>query len=390
MRARFGSSEPWAFVTPMSSWLEDEPEDVVAAGRLAPHAVAPTSRTRGAMPFMTLQCSTARAAGTARGMRLVMRSSRSARAILSATRRPSLALVVLAACRSQPERDSSSPELVSPAGIDAPLASLAPVPAPPPPPAPVVTDWCIEGLSALDEDVCYVLPAFASGQPRRLLFYLHGIVPPQPDSPQKRAVETAVLDASLRAGVAAIVPRGRRGIGPGQARDWWAWPTTSGAIAELTPSIVARWVAAKKKLEALAGAPFDRTYLAGLSNGAYYLTALALRGEVPTMAFPVDGFGAMSGGAASAGAGGEPRREGAPAVLRRLRHVRRGVEGQRPRAGRRPAGRALAGARRRAPARPRSERGLPGRGLRALERDGRGSLATATGSCLPPSALMRR
>ncbi len=231
-----------------------------------------------------------------------MRSSRSARAILSATRRPSLALVVLAACRSQPERDSSSPELVSPAGIDAPLASLAPVPAPPPPPAPVVTDWCIEGLSALDEDVCYVLPAFASGQPRRLLFYLHGIVPPQPDSPQKRAVETAVLDASLRAGVAAIVPRGRRGIGPGQARDWWAWPTTSGAIAELTPSIVARWVAAKKKLEALAGAPFDRTYLAGSSNGAYYLTALALRGEVPTMAFPVDGFGAMSGGAASAGA----------------------------------------------------------------------------------------
>ncbi len=175
------------------------------------------------------------------------------------------------------------------------------------------TDWCIEGVSSLDEDVCYVLPPLAAGKPRRLVVYLHGIVPPVPDSPQKRTVETVVLRASNRAGVASIVPRGRRGIGPAQAHDWWAWPTTAADIARLAPSIVDRWVSAKAKLETLAGARFERTYLAGSSNGAYFLAALALRGERGWLAsFPVDGFGVMSGGAAPAGtpvrlAGQEPR-----------------------------------------------------------------------------------
>jgi predicted esterase len=168
--------------------------------------------------------------------------------------------------------------------------------------APVTTDWCIDGVSALDEDVCYVLPELGPGPRRRLLVYLHGIVPPLPDSPQKRTVENAVLHASRRAGVAALIPRGRRGIGPAQARDWWAWPTTTRAFEELAPSIVARWVTAKKKLESMAGEPFDRTYLAGSSNGAYFLAALAQRGDLLESSFPVDGFGAMSGGAAGAGA----------------------------------------------------------------------------------------
>jgi predicted esterase len=55
----------------------------------------------------------------------------------------------------------------------------------------------------------------------------------------------------------------------------------------------------KKKLEALAGAPFARTYLAGSSNGAYFIAALSLRGDLDALGFPVDGFGAMSGGAAA-------------------------------------------------------------------------------------------
>jgi predicted esterase len=160
-----------------------------------------------------------------------------------------------------------------------------------------VTDWCVDGLSPLDEDVCYLLPPLAERKHRRLLIYLHGIVPPQPVSPQKHTVETAVLRASARAGAAALVPRGLRGIGPGQANDWWAWPTAPAAHAALTPSIVARWAAAKRKLEAIAGAPFERTYLAGSSNGAYFLAALALRGDLVALGFAVDGFGAMSGGA---------------------------------------------------------------------------------------------
>ncbi len=166
-------------------------------------------------------------------------------------------------------------------------------PAPPPP-----TDWCIEGMSVLDDETCYVLPTFAEGQPRRLLVYLHGITPPLAESPQKTTVQTAVKNAALRAHAAAIVPRGKRGIGPAGAKDWWAWPTSPSSHAEHAASLVARWKAAKAKLEGIAGAAFSRTYLAGSSNGAYFVAALALRGDPAAMGFPVDGFGAMSGGAA--------------------------------------------------------------------------------------------
>ena len=196
--------------------------------------------------------------------------------------------------------------------MPAPLASSPPFPdagAPRPSRPSVATDWCIEGMPALAEDICYVLPAPERGPPTALLVYLHGIVPPTGDSPQKQTVESAVLAASIRAGIAAIVPRGRRGIGPGHERDWWAWPTTNDAYSSLTPSIVARWGEAKRELEDLAGVRFERTYLAGSSNGAYYVTALALHGDLGSAGFPIDGFGAISGGAASSppAAGTAPR-----------------------------------------------------------------------------------
>ena len=222
-----------------------------------------------------------------------------------------LAFLALAACRSHKGNEALGSPVASLATVDgttgipvdasgdagaAPSVSTSSVP--------VTTDWCIEGLSVLDEDVCYVLPRLAPGRPRRLIVYLHGIIPPVPDSAPKRSVQTAVLRASVRAGVAALVPRGRRGVGPAGARDWWAWPTTSRAIGELAPSIVARWSAAKAKLEGIVGMPFERTYLAGSSNGAYFLAALVVRGDELGDAFPIDGFAAMSGGAFGAAAPG--------------------------------------------------------------------------------------
>ena len=165
-----------------------------------------------------------------------------------------------------------------------------------PGPAPVATDWCIDGMTALDEDVCYVLPPPGPG-PRRLLVYLHGIVPPLRESVQKTTVQSAVLHAATKAGAAAIVPRGRRGIGPAGAQDWWAWPTDPATHARLVKELVARWAAAKRRLEGMVGAPFARTYLAGSSNGAYFLAALALRGDDDDLGLPIDGYGAMSGGA---------------------------------------------------------------------------------------------
>ncbi len=72
---------------------------------------------------------------------------------------------------------------------------------------------------------------------------------------------------------------------------WWGWPTTGAAYAKYAAVMTAEWRDEKTKLEALIGAPFERTYLAGSSNGAYFVTTLAFAG-----AFPVDGYGAMSGG----------------------------------------------------------------------------------------------
>jgi predicted esterase len=214
-----------------------------------------------------------------------------------------MVLLALVACRSNASPSAGPPVTVTPVSPASPDAASGDRPASSAvrAPAPVATDWCVDGLTALDEDVCYVLPPTEAGTPRRLLVYLHGIVPPVADSPQKHTVEGAVLHASLRAGAAALVPRGHRGIGPAQARDWWAWPTTSAAIAEFAPAMIARWAAAKKKLESIVGRPFERTYLAGSSNGAYFVASLALRGDLPSSVFPVDGFGAISGGAAASG-----------------------------------------------------------------------------------------
>jgi predicted esterase len=212
------------------------------------------------------------------------------------------AVVLLATTACHPHAGQSDPP---------PAASAASPPSPPAtvlagasvsasasasPPSP--SDWCLPGLSPLAEDICYVLPPLPPDRPRRLLVYLHGIIPPVPDSEQQRKVETAVLHACTRAGVAALVPRGRRGFGPAGARDWWSWPTSQTDLAQLAPSLIARWADAKRALEAVAGAPFDRTYVAGSSNGAYLLTALAGRGDLPSPTFPVDGFAAISGGAA--------------------------------------------------------------------------------------------
>lgn len=156
----------------------------------------------------------------------------------------------------------------------------------------VRTDWCLEGWRGLDEGTCYFVPeGGATRTPRRLLVYLPGIVPPTPTSPQKEKVQRVVAAAAARAGAVALLPRGRRGIGPAGAKDWWAWPTSAGDHAAYAAAMVAEWSAARARLEAALG-PFERVYLAGSSSGAYFLTALALTGAVE-----MDGYAAASGGA---------------------------------------------------------------------------------------------
>ena len=222
-------------------------------------------------------------------------------------------LVLLGACRRGSDTPSRSP--AEPASV----ATTQPVPVAPaesrepdPPPstgltvsnAPRVAElppswpslepaaarapWCAEGLTTLDESSCYVLPAAPT---RTLLIYLHGIVPPRDESPEKTKVQSVILKAAQRAGVVALVPRGRAGFGPMGRRSWVGWPTTDPLYEKYAVDLVGEFAAAKKKLEALTGVTFSPVYLAGSSSGAYFVARLALHGGID-----VDGFGAMSGG----------------------------------------------------------------------------------------------
>lgn len=161
----------------------------------------------------------------------------------------------------------------------------------------VRTDWCLDGWRGLDEGTCYLVPdGWDESGTRRLLVYLSGIVPPVAKSPQKENVQRVVAAAAKRAGAVVLLPRGRRGIGPAGAKDWWAWPTSAADYGAHAAALVASFRASRAKLEAVLGR-FDRVYLAGSSSGAYFLTTLAF-----TRTVEMDGYAALSGGAPGHGA----------------------------------------------------------------------------------------
>ncbi|WP_437324928.1 alpha/beta hydrolase [Sorangium sp. So ce381] len=188
--------------------------------------------------------------------------------------------------------DAAEPGLVpaapTPAVTVAATALPEPAPWPRARPPRVETDWCIDGVDALDEETCYVLP---DAPTRTLLLYLHGIVPPGKESEQKTNVETVVSRAARRAGVAALIPRGKVGLAPKGYASWRGWPTGERAYEEHAAALVAVFAEKRRKLEEITGVSFSRVYVAGSSSGAYFAAALALRGGIDA-----DGFGAMSGG----------------------------------------------------------------------------------------------
>jgi predicted esterase len=189
-----------------------------------------------------------------------------------------------------PRPSSSAAQPSTPSAEVEPEAAPAPEPRPwPPADTGATSDFCIDGVSALDESCCYALPAAPT---QELLIYLHGTVPPTRTSQQKTNFETVVSRASRRAGVAALMPRGRQGLAPKGQATWWGWPTSGEQYRALARELIADLADKRQKLEALTSQPFTRLYLAGSSSGAYFVVALALNGDLPA-----HGFAAISGGA---------------------------------------------------------------------------------------------
>jgi len=182
-------------------------------------------------------------------------------------------------------------------GCVAPCAAAAPCDGSTKPPAETDAEaapsWCAPELEVLPGEVCHFSPQTKSGDPpSTLVIYLHGVI--QPGTEWQWTQERAMVRQAKVHGLTALVPRGRRGIGPKGMRDWWTWPTSSRAQGEVEDELVAEWMAAKALLEARHGRPFEKTYVFGFSNGAYYGAALALRGRLK-----VDGYALFAGSGGS-------------------------------------------------------------------------------------------
>ncbi len=149
--------------------------------------------------------------------------------------------------------------------------------------------WCAPELQMLSNEVCAFVPDVPSTGPRTLIIHLHGVI--QPDSTAQWNQQRAAAKVGASYGFTVMMPRGRRGIGPTSLEHWWAWPTNIDTRAKFEKALVSEWMTAKGELEKKSGLPFERTYIFGFSNGAYYATSLAMRDVVH-----VDGYALFAGG----------------------------------------------------------------------------------------------
>lgn len=186
---------------------------------------------------------------------------------------------------------SSEPMLPTPAASAPAVPSAAVVPSgwPALEPPDIPRDFCTERVHTLDAEACFALPETRT---RRLLIYLHGIVPPTKESVQKTNFELVVANASERANVVALIPRGEQGFAPARYPGWWGWPTSKASYTQHGVKFIEKIRDKQRKLEAALQAKFERVYLAGSSSGAYFVVAVALHGGMPE----VDGYGVISGG----------------------------------------------------------------------------------------------
>lgn len=152
--------------------------------------------------------------------------------------------------------------------------------------------FCAPELEALGGGACYVAPKkHAANEPKTLVLFLHSLVGARGNWQWEQ--QRTLARVGERSGMSVLMPRGRLGIGPGRKADVWAWPTSHASEQTVEPEIHAEWAELRKEVTRRHG-EFERTFVMGFSNGAYYATSLAVRAQIDA-----DGYAVFAGGSGS-------------------------------------------------------------------------------------------
>lgn len=174
--------------------------------------------------------------------------------------------------------------------------------------------WCAPELETLSDGACYIeapttegavtvaaadaqsapdgtgdMAAGAPGPHGSLVIFLHSLVGVGTNWQWEQ--QRTMAQAAKAFDLDVLMPRGRLGIGPKRAGNVWAWPTSPAMQEQHETTLVDEWMGLKQTVELRRGGPFEKVFVFGFSNGAYYAASLAVRGRLP-----VQGYGVFAGG----------------------------------------------------------------------------------------------
>lgn len=153
-------------------------------------------------------------------------------------------------------------------------------------------EFCAPELESLGGGACFVTPKKeVANEPKTLVLFLHSLVGARGGWQWEQ--QRTVARVGERWGMSVLMPRGRLGIGPGRAKDVWAWPTSHAAEQQVEPELLSEWTELRREVARRQG-EFERLFVMGFSNGAYYATSLAVRAQIDA-----DGYAVFAGGSGS-------------------------------------------------------------------------------------------
>jgi predicted esterase len=143
--------------------------------------------------------------------------------------------------------------------------------------------WCAEDYETLPNGLCHIDGGQREDR-RTLVVFLHGMIGKDVDWQwlQERALARQAKQSKFEA-VFARAP-----LTPGG----YVWPGTLSAQEETEQQLIDGWNEARSFLEKRSGKPYDEVFLMGFSSGAYFVSALALRGRVSFAGYAVFAGGA--------------------------------------------------------------------------------------------------